>query len=143
MASSRLLCHYDYAYVHLPAQHFPCVCSEFGVRNPMIRAFDVVDMSRPDPRSVAALFAEKQLAALKAQNTGNEEAAYEVAKAWLLENGREMFNRLAVPPGIAQTMVRPRCDSGLPVLLVVVVVHGEAKVGAALAFSMQAWCTKT
>jgi hypothetical protein len=75
------------------------------VRNPVIRAFDAVDMSRPDPRSVAALFAERQLAALKTHGSGSEDAAYEVARAWLLENGREMFGRLAVPPGVAHTMV--------------------------------------
>lgn len=58
----------------------------------MITAHDHFDPFHPDPQSqstVASQFAAKQIQELKADKT--EKEAYDIAKTWLIENGRQFY----------------------------------------------------
>lgn len=80
---------------------------QFEARNPAIAAFD-----RPGPtgergaphKTVAAQFVEQQLAAMREGRTQGE--AYDVARAWLLDNGPRLYSQLAVPPEVEATLAQ-------------------------------------
>lgn len=68
--------------------------SDFEAKNPVVSQFDRFESAQKDPRTVAALFAAKQIEHLREDKT--EEQAYALASAWLLEHGREVLMRMGV-----------------------------------------------
>lgn len=60
----------------------------------MLAQFDQFQSARPDPRSVASMFAEQQIAAMRADKS--EEEAYGAARAWMIDNGRDVLLRMGV-----------------------------------------------
>lgn len=74
--------------------HLHFICRKFNRKNPAIFAFDKPVPSAADPRPIAQMFVGKQLEAM--QNDMTEKEAYAVARAWMLENGPELFERLNV-----------------------------------------------
>lgn len=60
----------------------------------MLAQFDQFQSARRDPRSVASMFAEKQIEAMR--NDRSEEEAYGVAKQWMIDNGRDVLLRMGV-----------------------------------------------
>lgn len=70
------------------------MCSGFEGKNPVLAQFDSFASSRQDPRSVASIFAAKQAAAMR--NDATEEEAYGVARAWMIDHGRDVLLRMGV-----------------------------------------------
>jgi hypothetical protein len=77
-----------------PAPPPPLACSGFEGKNPVLAQFDSFASSRQDPRTVASIFAAKQAAAMR--NDATEEEAYGVAKAWMIDHGRDVLLRMGV-----------------------------------------------
>lgn len=68
---------------------------KFNRKNPAITAFDRPAPDAEDPRPISQLFVEKQLEAMQEGMT--EKEAYAVARAWMLDNGPALFERLSIP----------------------------------------------
>lgn len=106
----------------LPPPSVP-VRRRFESRNPAIAAFDAPgagagagagtgagagagsSASAPDaPATVSAQFVSKQMAAMA--RGADEDAAYSVARAWMLDNGPSLFAQLSVPPAVRATVMQ-------------------------------------
>ncbi|CAE7659615.1 unnamed protein product, partial [Symbiodinium sp. KB8] len=81
---------------------------DFASKNPSIAQYDaqamIEDAENQSLRSVAATFAKRQVAEMQAGKSKDE--AYSVAKAWLLENGKEHYERLQAPEEVQKDLVR-------------------------------------
>lgn len=79
------------------------LCSDFKRQNAAIARFDVPAPDAADRRTVAQLFVERQVAAMRGDLS--QKQAYSVAQQWMMENGKELFERLNVPDHVKEAIV--------------------------------------
>ncbi len=83
------------------------LCSNFRERNPAIASLDAPSTtSRHGGASVGSLYVEQQLAAM-ADGKRTEKQAEQVADAWLMQHGRQLYEKLHVPEEVAAALVSP------------------------------------
>ncbi len=93
-----------------PCHHpFVITCSEFKRKNPTIAQFDTPAADAADRRTVAQMFVDRQLAAMKGKDVSKRQA-YAVAQQWMLENGKDLFERLSVPEHVKDAIKKDPKD---------------------------------